>query len=294
MREPAVERRLQGGIIMLGLSVTFLWSGSSYSHDATPVALATEVTGLAETRVADATVAVSLLSEFAAGSRIALKKDARLTILFYASGVAYVLTGPALVRFTDGGLEALSGNEPKRIAAVTGRNGKPLELRPSRLTQAGMVARGVIRPIAARNPVGTVTLESRPAFAWVGVEPRLSYRFLLRDMNDSTVAAGDVAENSYQLPAGLRLTPGKRYRWTVRARTMDGTEYLLDRTFSVADHALRTELENFRPADHATPTSHIAFALWLEQVGLQDEARAYRQSLRQHGVTIPSERTGEP
>jgi len=254
----------------------------------TPVATATEVAGFSETRVGDATVQVAPLNEFFPRSRVRLKQDARVTVLFYATGEIYLLSGPALIRFTESGIQALNGKEPHPQAPATGRDGKRLRVRPTGLAQAGVVARGIGKPIIAVSPAGEITLDPRPIFAWQEVKAGLSYRFVLRDQVDRIISRVDVKTTFYELPSSVTMSPEQRYRWSVSTKSSDGTMHLLNRSLRLADDALRADADNFRPHQNASVTRRIAFALWLAQVGLADEARAYWEKLAEQGVEVPA------
>jgi len=274
--------------LVVPLCAFWVWLAPLSVHADTPVATATEVAGFSETRVGDATVQVVPLTEFLPGSRVRLTQDALVTVLFYATGGVYRLSGPALMRFTDSEVQALRGKEPKRLPAATGRDGKRLLVRQSEIMQAGVVARGISKPITAVSPAGEITLDPRPNFSWQAVEAGLSYQFVLRDQVDRVIARADMQTTSYELPPSVTLSPETRYRWSVSTKSSDGTLHVFKRSLRTADDALRAEVDNFRPQQDASVTRRIAFALWLAQVGLADEARTYWKKLAEQGVEMPA------
>jgi hypothetical protein len=258
-----------------------------------PVALVTELSGPAETREGDRTVRLSLLSELAPGARVRLRKDAKLAALFFASAEVYALTGPALVRVGRASLEPLSGNEPVRLTRLIGKNGDALMVRPGGIAQAGFVARGVAKPIVAVTVMGTMILDRQPVFRWKEVAPGLAYTFSLKDAIDKTMVEAVLESNAFELPGGTVFADGQYYRWSVRTRTADGTEYAFSRRFTVADVAKRAEVENFRPGASASVGVRVAYAVWLEQSGLLDEARRYWHQLAAEGSSVPTEKLEE-
>jgi hypothetical protein len=268
-------------------------AGTAARAEADPVAavaLVIELSGKAETQAGGRPVAVSLLSEFGPGARVRLHKDAKLIVLFYRTAEQYAISGPSLLRFTDTGLEALSGNEPIRKPALIGKDGRALAVRAIGVVQAGAVVRGRNKPIPALAPAGGVTLEVRPTFRWSEVEPGLDYRFTLKDEGDAVLLARTLRGTVMQLPPDLALAEGQRYRWSVFAQAADGTAYGSNYRFTVADAATRADVENFRPDQGASLGERVAYSVWLEQSGLLDEARRYWQRLGAEGLNVPTEK----
>lgn len=264
------------------------------SHADQPVAMATEAVGHSETRAGSETIQVKVLTEFPAGARVRLKREARLVVLFYASGDAWLATGPSLVRIGETAVEALSGSEPQRIPGPAGRNGDKLKLRPAGLTQAGVVARGVAKPITVLAPAGAVILHPRPAFQWQPAAPDLTYRYAVRDSDDRILHEGTTPGTSFELPGSAMLKPGERYRLSLSAKGPDRTDYTAMVRFRIADDALRAQVENFRPAQDASVSQRVAFAVWLEQAGLLEEARTHWRALAAQGVAVPEVRLAAP
>jgi hypothetical protein len=269
-------------------------SGAELAHaqagDDAPVALVTEIVGKAETRSGSQTVAVTLLAEFASGARVKLHPGAKMQVLFYGAAEVYALTGPSLVRVSQARLETMSGNEAVKQPGVYGRNGKPLLLRPGAITQAGIVVRGVARPLPALTMTGSATLDPHPVFRWREPEPGLDYRFVLRDGGEAILYERTLRDTSVSLPPDIVLKEAQRYRWSVSAKSPSGTEYAASYRFVYATAQTREDVANFRPEPDAPPAQRVAYALWLEQTGLRDEANRYWQALAAEGVPIPAEK----
>jgi hypothetical protein len=257
------------------------------ARSAAPVALVTELSGKAETQVEGKTVTVSLLSEFHPGARVKLYQGAKMIVLFYRTAGQSAITGPSLIRVGETAVEALSGNEPTNMQALAGKNGKPLLIRPAGVTQGAVVIRGLNKPIPAISLAGGTTLEARPTFRWREVEPGLDYQFTLKDQGDAVLLTRTGRGTALQLPPELVLSEGQRYRWSLFARAPDSTAYGSSYRFTVADAATRADVENFRPAQTANASERVAFAVWLEQAGLNDEAVHYWQQLVAEGIPPP-------
>ena len=78
-----------------------------------------------------------------------------------------------------------------------------------------------------------------------------------------------------ELPASVQLKEGVPYTWEVSARLPDGRKYSSSAEFAVAPADLRAQAEALRPAASARLSTRIAYAAWLEQMDLKDEARKY-------------------
>lgn len=263
---------------------------AAQAEQLSPVAVVTEISGIVETREADRSMRLSLLSELTSGARLRLAGEAKLAVLFYDSAEVYLLNGPALARVAPASLDRLSGNEPVLLRKQTGKDGRPLLIRPSGVAQAGLVARGVTQPIAAVSVTGPIILDRRPVFRWREVSPGLAYRFVLKDAADRTVLETVVNDVALELPHGVVLRDGQYYRWSVHTRGPGGTQYALSRRFMVADEAKRTEIENFRPSQGATLGEQVAYCMWLEQNGLRDESRGCWRQLASNGLNVPTQK----
>ena len=257
------------------------------ARSAAPVALVTALAGKAETQVEGKTVTVSLLSEFPPGARVRLHRDAKMVLLFYRTAGQAAITGPSLFRVGDTAAEPLSGNEPVNRPPLAGKNGKPLVIHPAGVTQGAIVIRGVNKPIPALSLAGGTTLSVRPTFRWREVEPGFDYQFTLKDNSDAVLFTRTLRGTVVQLPPDVVLEEGQRYRWSVFARGSDGTAYGSSYRFVVADVATRADFENFTPSPTADASERVAFAVWLEQAGLSDEAASYWQQLATEGIPPP-------
>jgi hypothetical protein len=252
------------------------------------VCIVTDVSGKAQTQNEKGIVDVGVLTQFRLGTRTRLQPGARMVVLYVKSGEQFALSGPGLIRFGPESPSALNGAEPVRLRPLTGKDGTPIRIRLADVTQAAVVARGgTARPIEALGLSDAVTLESRPLFRWQAPEPGLEYRFVLEDGEGSTLFSRLTADQVLELPPEITLAAGKSYVWTVSSRAESGAVYLSQRRFSVADDAMRTAVENFRPAEDATIAERVAYAAWLDEAGLRDEATAQWSAIAADGGPVP-------
>jgi len=259
-----------------------------------PVCIVTDLSGKAQTQGEKGVVDVGVLTPFASGTRTRLQPGARMVVLYVKTGEQFALSGPGLIRFGPQSPNALNGAEPVRLRPVTGKDGAPIRIRLADVTQAAVVSRsGTARPIEALGLSDTVTLESPPVFRWREPEPDLTYQFVLEDREGATLFSRLTADPVLQLPVEVALAAGGLYIWTISARAETGAGYLSQHRFSVASDATRVAAENFRPAADATIAERVAYAAWLDETGLRDEATAQWTAIAADGGPVPALRIAQ-
>ena len=251
------------------------------SNIASPPAMAQEVAVVTDVsgRVS-AAAPVSIMSEIAAETRMQVEAGAKLTVIYIKSGDEYVYTGPAQIQFGETGPRTLSGAQPQKRVSPIARGGS-ITIKPIRVTQAAFVPRGG-RPtpgVKLLTPSGKVSLDGAPVFRWQGLEPGLTYQFELTDDMGKSLHEAQVADTSMTLPAAVRLREGVTYTWEIAARGQDGRRYASTGEFSLASSALRSDANALRPVPGASVSDRVAYAAWLDQMELKDEARKYWKAL---------------
>lgn len=221
--------------------------------------------------------AVTILSEIRLDTRVQVEAGGRLVAVYLGSGQAWEMKGPAVVSFRAQQPEAESGTRPQPQGNALSRGGKDIRIKPVTVAQAAIVMRSVKPSMKLKllNPLGSKTLEERPAFAWKGLAPDVQYRFALLDETGRTLHEATVGDTSLLLPAQLQLKEAVTYTWMVSAQHPDGTGFSNASDFSLASADLRQQVEALRPAANASFSERVAFAAWLEQMALRDEAQKY-------------------
>jgi hypothetical protein len=259
----------------LAAAMAVLCVSAAGAARAQSVAIVTDVSG----KVA-AQAPVTILAEIAADARLKLEPGSRLVVVYVRSGDEYTLTGPAQVRFRAGGPEVASGAKPQRKANPLGKD-SGVTIRPLSVAQGAFVMRSG-RPTARIKLLslsGTKTLEAAPEFRWQEIEPGAKYRFELTDDTGKSLYEGEVGGAAFRLPAGVQLREGVSYTWELSARLGDGKRYVSAGDFSVAAGGVRSQARSLRPAAGAPVSQRVAYAAWLEQMELRDEARKYWKAL---------------
>lgn len=255
-----------------------LWLVLPAVGSAEPVAMITDLTG----RVSAPGTAggVTILAEIEADTRVTLEAGARLVAIHLGSGDEYSVAGPSQVRFGRDGVHGLSGAKPAKRASPLAKGGADVRIRPGAVTQAAFVMRSgrAGNRIALLALSGTRTLHGNPEFRWQAPAPGLKYRFELTDDSGRTLVESEVEGTAFALTS-MHLKEGARYTWEVSARLQDGRTYLGVGDFSVAAADLQARAAALWPAPGAPVSTRVAYAAWLAQMELRDEARKYWQAL---------------
>ena len=225
---------------------------------------------------------VAILSEIPADARVQVEAGAQLVVIYFQSGDEYTFSGPSQIQFRAGEPQVLSGAQPQTRASPLANGGK-VTIKPVALGQAAYVMRGR-RPSARIKLLtlsGTRTLETAPEFRWQEIEPGVKCRFELTDDTGRSLYEAELERLSLTLPESVRLQEGVAYTWEVSTRTPDGRRYVSTGDFSVAGGELRAQAQALRPAIAAPVSERVAYAAWLEQAELRDEARKYWRTLAQ-------------
>ena len=244
------------------------------------VAMVTDLQGKAAVTGAGQPRDVTILSELAPGAQVQLSAGATLVTLYLDSGDEYVFRGPALIAFKPGQPGVINGAKPEKRGPSLGSSGRDIRIKPVGIAQAATVMRS--SPSSARvkllNPRATRTLETEPEFRWQALEPSLKYQFEIADESGRTLHETQLDATSLTLPSSVRMSEGVTYTWKVSARLSDGRRYSSAADFSVAPAEVRIQATALRPPPTAPLSTRIAYAAWLEQMDLKDEARKYWQA----------------
>jgi hypothetical protein len=273
-REIEVTRALWRAIAIL----LVLAAGAvvSSAHGA-GVAMVTDLTGKASVSSGSRTRDLTILAELDAGAKVELGAGATLVALYLETGDEYVLKGPATIEFKPGEPVVPSGARPEKRSLSLGKGGKDVKIRQVGMAQGAMVMRSVrTEPrIALLTLNRTLALSVPLEFRWKELQPGARYAFTLSDDSGRLVAEAAVDGTSYVLPASIAIRESLPYTWQVAARLPDGKKYSNSGEFTLASADLRSRAEALRPGPSALLSTRVAYAAWLDQEDLRDEARKY-------------------
>ena len=246
------------------------------------VAMVTDLQGKAVFSGGGRSGDLTILAEIEPGARVDLAAGATLVALYLDSGDEYLFRGPATIEFKPGQPDVPAGARPERRTLDLGKGGKPIRIRPVGMTQGAIVMRAIAPRTDTRIRLVTLnrtrTLDIEPTFQWREFQPGLKYGFELRDATGRVLYETEVAGTSFRLPASMRLDAAAPYMWEVSTRLPDGRKYSSSTEFALAAAELRAEAEALRPPAAAPLSTRIAYAAWLDEMELKDEARKYWQA----------------
>ena len=258
----------------------FAFALLSVAAHAAPVAMVSDLQGKGALVASGGRTPLAMLAELDANSQVELDAGARMVALYLDGSGEYVLTGPALVAFRAREPQALKGAAPQKRSVLGGKAGNDVRLKPVGAVQGALVMRsaGPRGRIRLVNPSGTRTLEAAPEFRWQFEATNATYRFELLDDTGNVLYETDVQGTSVKLPATVKLAENVPYTWTVSTRMSDGRKYSSTSDFSIAPAAVRKQVDALR-TQSASVSDRVAFAAWLEQLELRDEARKVWRTL---------------
>jgi hypothetical protein len=241
-----------------------------------PVAMVSDLQGKGTLVKGAARSPLALLADLDSATQVELEANARMVALYLDGSAEYTFKGPATVAFAGREPQVVKGAQPEK-RSVLGGKAKDVQIKSVGMVQGAIVMRGsgARSRIRLINPGGTRTLDSRPEFRWSDDQPGLNYHFELSDETGRTLYESETRSTSLKLPAEVTLKEGVTYTWSVGARSMDGRKYSSVADFSIASADVRKQVEALRPAAAAPISDRVAYAAWLEQAELRDEARKY-------------------
>lgn len=213
---------------------------------------------------------VALLDYLRAGTELKLGRGASVTLVYFATGTQYTLTGEGGARI-QADQPAVSGKA--KLASSAMRQGALVANARKETAQGALVMKSVPQPIQPLSPADTRVLDARPGFTWKSPKAKPPYRFALTDTGKQVVVEGTVKAAHFELPPGIKLVEGARYTWHVEGRSAKGEVLAGETSFDVATAAEREQVAQARPAAGATFAERVTYATILDGMGFRDEAR---------------------
>lgn len=249
------------------LAASFLVVPSAPAAEA--VAMVTDRQGKAQIVEGARARPLALLDYLRPDTELKLGRGASVTLVYFASGTQYVLSG-------EGGAR-IQADQPApqgsvKVSSNAMRQGALVANARKETAQGALVMKTAPQPIWGLSPADGKILETRPVFHWESKRVKPPYRLTLNDASGARVAEGEVKGTSYALPANVTLHEGVRYSWRVEGRAgkaIEGGEA----SFEIATAAEREQISQARPAAGATFSERVTYATILDGMGFRDDAR---------------------
>jgi hypothetical protein len=235
---------------------------------AQPVAVVTDVQGSATMANATGTP-VAIVQTLNAGDRVRLAAGARVALLYYADGAQFDALGPGEIALEAQRPQASSGAVVQARAAP---GASTLRLKPGGLVQGAVVMRNLGLRVVAPDPQ---VLSTRPELAWTDSRTGTAYDVAVIDASGARAFEQTTSARTAQIPESRALAPGQSYALQVTARIGDQVVQVARAEFRVASAELQAQAKALAPASDASVAERVAYALWLEQNDLRDEARRW-------------------
>lgn len=215
-----------------------------------------------------------ILTEIEPGTQLQLLPGATLVVLYLEGGDEYAFKGPALIVFGMTQPAMINGAPPEKRGASLG---KGIRIKPVGLAQGATVLRASpgTAHIRLLSLSGTRVLETQPEFRWQAIQPGVKYQIEIADETGRLMYEAQIDSTVFRLPAGMQFKEGMAYTWEVSTRLPDGQKNSSAGVFGIADTELRVQAAAVRPDPSAPVSARVAYAVWLDQVELKDEARRY-------------------
>jgi hypothetical protein len=239
-----------------------------------PVAMVIDAQG--EMRVGDESRSLEITHEVQVGASLKLKAGARLTLLVYGTGEEVRLTGPGSFAFDAKGM--VSGP----VVGIRRTKGPGLSLKeslkPGGLAQASLVMRGPF-DIDLEEPAEPTIRSPRPTFRWAVIKGATAFAFSLRLGDGTLLYSTTTSGNHLDLPAGMRLQPGTRYRWEL-STNLPGVRVLHSASdLEVLDPARAATLDRLQVEAGKGFSQRLLYAATLQVCGLHTEAKLQWRAL---------------
>ncbi|HEX5363509.1 MAG TPA: hypothetical protein VFW59_04520 [Gallionella sp.] len=247
---------------------------SLLAYAAEPVAMITDLKGKVQLNGAKTHGQAAMLTYLAAGEEVVLDAGAALVLTYFDEAVEYSYKGPARILIEQKSPKVVKGG----IADVRQLD-KEKSLGVSKFARSGKLAfatvemRSMVIKPTLLSPVSDKISTTTPLFAWKSVNEAEGYLLTLSENGGKPVQQIAVTTNSWQVPSETPLKPGMKYHWSVEETLKSGEKTTVIGGFSVADAETMARVNSKRPANSASLSEKVTYALYLESEGFREDAK---------------------
>jgi len=227
-----------------------------------------------------------LMAELAKGQKLAVGKDATLSVMYIQSGKEYVLKGPGGYAVGDREITSGSGTPPS-ARETPWRASSDVLVKVAQTQSASIRMRSMApakeTPAKLEFPVRGAVSTLQPALRWAAVDGKAPAEVVvsLAGAQDKPVFKAKAAGGTLKMP--MRLKPDTEYVWSV---TVSGSE-LGKASFRTLPAASIEKADKRRPTDKAEFSDHVLYALLLQELGASQEAAELWGRLAQERGDLP-------
>ena len=213
----------------------------------------------------------ALLAEVAKGQKIVVARDSALSVMYAATGKEYVLKGPGEFVVRDTEIVAPSGMPPLVRNTEWRTSNRTLES-AAQTSAASVRMRSIAQPKGAPSlmifPTAGRIATLQPTLRWrADASPGAVEVALYIPGEEKPVHSAIAADGSYRMPVALKADT--EYVWTIAAA---GQELGSGRFRTLGAEALQ-RIDMHRPAERSEFSDRVLFAVMLQEMGAQQEAR---------------------
>lgn len=213
----------------------------------------------------------ALLAEVTKGQKIVVARDSALSVMYAATGKEYVLKGPGEYVVKDTEIVAPNGMPPLVRNTEWRTTSRTLES-AAQTSAASVRMRSLAQPKAPPAvmifPTAGRIATLQPTLRWRSdASPGAVEVAMYLPGEEKPVHSAVAADGSYRMPIALRADT--EYVWTI---AVAGQELGSGRFRTLPSEALQ-KIEVYRPAERAEFSDRVLFAVMLQEMGAQQEAR---------------------
>lgn len=228
-----------------------------------------------------------LMAELAKGQKIAVAKEATLSVMYIQSGKEYLLKGPGEFAVGEREITAGSGTPPSARETPWRASGDVL-VKVAQTQSASIRMRSIspakaAAPAALEFPVRGAVSSLQPVLRWTAADAKAMAEIVVSPVGaeGKPVVKAKAAGGAYKLPS--RLKPDAEYVWSV---SIAGAE-LGSATFRTLPAASLEKADKRRPTDKAEFSDRVLYALLLQELGASQEASELWGRLAQERGDLP-------
>jgi hypothetical protein len=264
----------------LTIAAAIVLVAAARASAAAPFAMVTDLKGEAWSMEGAEPRRLGMLTYIEKPTHIRVDPSAKVVVTYFANGLQYSFAGPSRVSVQTPTPDMLEGQmgEARKITPDKSIGGGLTPEQWRRLQQATVVMRAVRPRFSVVGPDKTTLVTREPEFEWTTLPSAKGYRLVVYSADNAVIHESTTGQNIARPGSTLALKPGARYRWKVDALGV-AKPVSTSGGFTLADAAVRDEMQNLKAAAGSDPAARAFYATTLEANGHTHDARAEWKAL---------------